>query len=1460
MADLNGGTDPSLPQLNLTPDEKRVFGQLFQQADTDGIGVVTGEVAVKFFERTKLAPSVLGEIWQIADTENRGLLTKAGFCVVLRLIGHYQANRDPTPELAYRPGPLPKFEGLALPSAAPPPAGPAPTLQPQSSGGPIRVPPLTPDKVNEYSSLFEKSGAQNGVLSGESAKQIFEKARLPNDVLGRIWNLADTEQRGALNVTDFIIAMHLLASYKSGAMRALPQFLPPGLYEAASRRTPTTAIPRQFSGTNSAQRGQSPVLRPPFGASPQATQQPKSDWLVNQEEKSKYDSFFAKLDTERKGYITGEQAVRFFSDSALPEEILASIWDLADINSEGQLNQDEFAVAMYLIRQQRGADKPPLPSSLPSALVPPSMRAQSRPAPQPTAPAFNNAAYSSQLPKSASEDLFGLDAFSSSAPEQVHQSTGGSGSVNKPFDSDPFAGSKATSPTSPQSGGFQSQAPSSFQQPQARNPANVFKPFQPTSAFGQGLTSQGTGSSDRTPQRAQTSVMDDDLLGDNDPEVSKKLTSETTELANMSNQISTLRNQMQDVQKKKTATESDISSTSTQKRDLELRLSQFRSQYEQEVQQVKSLEERLNTSRNETKKLQQELAMIQGTYQDLQSQHRQVATAFEADQRENANLKDRLRQMNTEISQLRPQLDKMRSDARQQKGMVAINKKQVSTTEGERDKIKGEMDDLNKASQERARNAQPSGTEAASSVVSPAPSTASQSTNPFFRKQSSTSVSERTLSPSVATREAPTAQAQNNFDSVFGPSYTSARTNTPPQTSFRAEPSVPSFTGASGPSVNSSDGPSYPTPSTSPPSSSYRDSPHTNEPPAPPESRQITSTNLPLRTTSRTDSMSSSVKVSAPASRHEPAGSDTPTTYGASPAPTPSQEGGSNRGLDRADTSRTDTSNFGFSSFDRNSTSSPAASTASDVARSGLKPEESRETSRIFGPSTATMNEIPGAFPATPADQITPTGESTNRDRNKATHEPLRPQADPKVDFDAAFADFGPPQQAQERPQSSGSGTQHHGSSKFNQEFPPIEELHRQEDSDSEEERGFHDNFTSASPKTKKSKDLQHSRNISGISSNTGAGVDGSQEQRPTISQMTSSASVQLPTPNAQKSPPSYDQAVTTQSNGRSGSNQFPPEFGGLLPSREDPTSSPEPRSPERTFSGSLASSGMTSGQALFGGSAPSKTTPFDAPQGFSSSPPPADTPASTSNSEAYHSATSHPSGGDKSGAPSGQLGQPNKSAFPDDFDSGFDDLAEAKEDDKGGDDDLMFGSQHREGLDEFNPVFDSPAASKSNTVASQPTPTGTQGRTEDSFHDFEHSLGGAPQSFGSGKAPQQPQPSSSHDWDAIFSGLDAPQNEKFSDLGASVSAKPSAFDDDKTPTASLGPSGTGSANLSPPTQTQMPQLGRAISSGTEHDDPILKKLTGMGYARADALHALEKYDYDINAVSPGNLKELRWR
>lgn len=1415
MADLSQSGELNQPILNLTPEEKRVFQYLFQQADTEKLGVITGEIAVKFFERTKLAPAVLGEIWQIADTENRGLLTMAGFCQVLRLIGHYQAGRDPAPELAFRPAPLPKFEGLNIPSApaAAPSFSPQTTgsIQPQTSGnGPIRVPPLLPAKAAEYAGLFEKSGAVNGVLSGENAKEIFEKARLPNEVLGRIWNLSDTEQRGALNVTEFIIAMHMLASYRTGNMKALPTALPPGLYEAASRRgglppppgrpDQSMTIPRQFSGQQNVPRQSSPLGRSPFGAPPQSAQPAGSDWLISPQEKASYDNLFKGVDTMGRGYITGDQAVRFFSDSGLPEDVLAGIWDLADINSEGQLSRDEFAVAMYLIRQQRKGDQ--LPTTLPPSLIPPSLRTSANQAapiasPQPAPPV-------TRAPKSAAEDLFGLDAFTAPVPApQQPQSTGGSAGFTKPFENDPF-GSKAASPTSPHP----------FQ-PQPRNPASTFKPFMPSSSFGQTLTAHSTGQSGTSgvQQRSTPSAMDDLLGGETDPEINKKLTQDSTDLANMSNQMTTLRNQMQEVQNKKSATEGDLNSVNTQKRDLELRLSQFKSQYDQEVKAVKALEDRLASSRNETKKLQQDLAMIEGSYQDLQNQHRQVGGALEADQRENNSLKERIRQLNAEIAQLRPQLDKMRNDARQQKGMVAINKKQLATNEGEREKIKNEMNDLARAQEEGTRSPQGQ----TPHVVSPAASTTSQSTNPFFRKTPQPT-SENTMSPSGFARDGP----HKDFDSVFG-SFAPAQ-NAAPSVSFRPENQSqgPSFSVPSGQSVRSSEGPDVPTPSTSPPLSSYQESPRGAELPAPPESRQFGSAFLPLREASqRSGSFSSSVRAGASASRYGAPGNETPTISQASPVSTPIAEKPT---VERTETNRTETDNFNPSLFSRNFSASPVASITSDTQRPTTKAEDRKDTFSSFGPASAAAADIPGAFPrdtATPLQQ-NQTGES-NKNSNRADPFGSMSGEQPrggKDDFDAAFAGFGPSRQNTATGSSSNAPADN--SNKFNREFPPIEDLAHDDDSDSNDGRGFDDNFTSASPNQKRTSFGQEQRSQQQQRPGTASSDELYRAPAPTTRLDSSIGG--LPSPGAQKSPPTYESSVNQT---RSGSNQFPPEFGGLLPARDDPTSSAAvdtAEGPQKSFNPPGGH-----GAALFGGSSKSATT----------SPPPTDTPSSTVPSDAYHSAVSYGNGdANKGPTPPANMPQLGKSAFNDDFDAGFDDLADAKEDERA-DDDFMFSSQHREGLDEFNPVFDSPAASKANTMASQQTPTGKP-RGDDSFSDFEH----LSQTFGG--QPQQPQPAaSSQDWDAIFSNLESSQTDKGShSQQASTDFGKSVFDTLDNEEAAA--SSSKSQNLSP----QMPPLGRAISSGTEHDDPILKKLTGMGYGRNEALSALEKYDYDINKAA----------
>ncbi|KAI2467789.1 hypothetical protein F4781DRAFT_297585 [Annulohypoxylon bovei var. microspora] len=1022
--------DAATPSLVLSPEEKRVYGQLFREADIEGAGIVTGDVAVKFFEKTRLDSRVLGEIWQVADNENRGFLTPVGFGLVLRLIGHAQAGREPTPEMAMQQGPLPRFDGINISAAPVPPAHPP--LQAQGTGsGPIRIPPLSPEKVVQYATVFEKQSLQNGgILPGDQAKSIFEKSGLPNEVLGRIWQLADTEQRGALVMTEFVIAMHLLSSMKSGALRGLPNILPAALYEAATRRAPAprqspvttgppiSAIPRQLSGQAQV-RTTSPLGRPPLGPHPPGVppQVTGGEWLVTPAEKSRFDQLYTELDKTNKGFITGEEAVPFLSRSGLPEDGLAQIWDLADLNSEGRLNRDTFAVAMYLIRQQRTRRDLPLPTALPPNLIPPSLRTQSRvpvpPGPSPfDVPASSPPPQPPQppQPKSAIDDLFGLDASPGSAPPQIPVSTGGS-ATRDPFASGPPGSPIRSSPT-----------------------VNTFKPFIPSSSFGKTLTSHDTGGSSgsaqaqRSPVPPSASAMED-LLGDNDPEISKKLTNETAELANLSNQVGSLSKQMQQVQGQRGSTQNEINQASEQKKNFEQRLSQLRALYEKEAQDVRALEEQLRNIREETKKLTNELITIDGTYKDLQGQHHQISQALQADQQENATLKQRISFVNTEIAQLKPQIEKLKSEARQQKGMVAINKKQLSTTEGERDKMKAEVEDLTKSNEELSRQVNTGSPVATSAqLASPAPSTASAN-NPFFRRTGSTDIMGAFSSPPVK------PYGEKSFNDIFG-DFGGDSTSPAPVTSFKHQ-----NTGTSTASIGS-----FATPTSSTPTVS-RQATLTAEPPVPTELRQPSPSFAPFGEAS--EILAPSRQVSPPVSR---SGENAATPSASTPAP-----------------------------IEATSTGQSLASNSDTNQKWTPQSEERPKSHDGF---------IPGSFPdETPTAPAPTTPYAGNRDSDLFGN--LKDTGNAKVDFDSAFASISG---SSNKPQDKSTKDSSNAFSTFNSEFPPISELERDDESDSASEGNrFDDDFAPSSPADRKTeaKETQQAPASPAASKASAAATDG---------------------------------------------------------------------------------------------------------------------------------------------------------------------------------------------------------------------------------------------------------------------------------------------------------------------------------------------------------------------------------
>ncbi|KAL1917992.1 uncharacterized protein VTP21DRAFT_3258 [Calcarisporiella thermophila] len=389
-------------RIVLTPEEKHVYGQLWKHAAKEGRNLLSGQDAVPFFSKSGLSQDILGEIWQLSDADGKGSLDPQGFSIALRLIGHAQNNRLPSAALIHIDGPLPKIEGVAItPLSTPletriesPKTRPIVQIEPLSS--------ISPKDRAKYLEMFEKTNPVNGLLDGEKAKGIFMKSKLPLETLAQIWNLADVRKSGSLNQTEFIIAMYFIYRILDGTIKTLPSQLPPSILASAQGSTPSSPtapappninrhstmplpqVVRHSTGTPpSATRHfstYSPLQRQltgslfPSSASINAnlTDFDKPEWDVTSEEKQKYDKLFDNIDTAKSGFISGNDAVKFFLSSKLPEHVLYRIWDLSDINKTGRLSREEFAVAMHLIHKKlSGVD---LPESLPPTLVPLSMR------------------------------------------------------------------------------------------------------------------------------------------------------------------------------------------------------------------------------------------------------------------------------------------------------------------------------------------------------------------------------------------------------------------------------------------------------------------------------------------------------------------------------------------------------------------------------------------------------------------------------------------------------------------------------------------------------------------------------------------------------------------------------------------------------------------------------------------------------------------------------------------------------------------------------------------------------------------------------------------------------------------------------------------------------------------------------------------------------------------------------
>uniref|UniRef100_A0A672Z0B0 EH domain-containing protein 1 n=1 Tax=Sphaeramia orbicularis TaxID=375764 RepID=A0A672Z0B0_9TELE len=94
------------------------------------------------------------------------------------------------------------------------------------------------------------------------------------------------------------------------------------------------------------------------------------EWVVGRD-KPTYDEIFYTL-SPINGKVSGASAKKEMVKSKLPNSVLGKIWKLADVDHDGYLDDEEFALANHLIKVKLEGHE--LPQTLPDHLVPPSKR------------------------------------------------------------------------------------------------------------------------------------------------------------------------------------------------------------------------------------------------------------------------------------------------------------------------------------------------------------------------------------------------------------------------------------------------------------------------------------------------------------------------------------------------------------------------------------------------------------------------------------------------------------------------------------------------------------------------------------------------------------------------------------------------------------------------------------------------------------------------------------------------------------------------------------------------------------------------------------------------------------------------------------------------------------------------------------------------------------------------------
>jgi epidermal growth factor receptor substrate 15 len=149
----------------------------------------------------------------------------------------------------------------------------------------------------------------------------------------KVWDCSDPGGRGFLDKSGLFVALKLISLAQAGE---------------------NINVKNLLLETNAPRCGDVPKMRPPPvpkmthpGVPPHpsvaAAAAGGADWTIKPDERAKYQHLFNQLQPEN-GVLPGNKVVGVLKNSQLPNDTLSTIWELADQDKDGSLDEHEFIV------------------------------------------------------------------------------------------------------------------------------------------------------------------------------------------------------------------------------------------------------------------------------------------------------------------------------------------------------------------------------------------------------------------------------------------------------------------------------------------------------------------------------------------------------------------------------------------------------------------------------------------------------------------------------------------------------------------------------------------------------------------------------------------------------------------------------------------------------------------------------------------------------------------------------------------------------------------------------------------------------------------------------------------------------------------------------------------------------------------------------------------------------------